>query len=391
MTEAARLVLDRQVRRRVEELLNDAWGTPVALDGVERIWGRDHVLRVTARDGRSAVVKRPRAGGSAGEEGTRQFRVECASLRFLSGMRETVAPKLLGADAEAGVMVIEDLPAGRSLADSLLLGDRAAVGTDLVAYARALATVHCWSITRIDELEQTLALAGPGALDDPWWLRLTRSSTPALSAFGTEAGVAAGQGAAEVGDVLEHLHGAAFRGLIHTDPCPDNVRVVDGSCRIFDYEAAAVGSVAIDAAFLVAPMPSCWCFGRLPPELSAAALDAYWATMRIHGLEEDDEWRLSSAAALASFLASRADRLDRFLDPDNEWGTTGGAARMLAWTTAAIAAAEAVDAWPGLRAVFELVRHRAREADPGAEVPDYPALATGPVSVKTPDWWRPGY
>jgi hypothetical protein len=64
------------------------------------------------------------------------------------GMPEPVAPRLLGADAEAGVLLMEDLGPGPSLADSLLTGGRSRVRADLVSYAEALGSMHAWSMGR---------------------------------------------------------------------------------------------------------------------------------------------------------------------------------------------------------------------------------------------------
>ena len=56
-----------------------------------------------------------------------------------------------------------------------------------------------------------------------------------------------------------------MQALVHGDACPDNVhRLADGVCRIFDFETSGWGAVALDAAYLLAPFPSCWCFASLP-------------------------------------------------------------------------------------------------------------------------------
>src|SRR6202012_421488 len=74
------------------------------------------------------------------------FSVELAILEYLNGMPEPVAPRLLGADPDAGILLMEDLGPGASLADSLLTGDRPRVQADLVAYAEALGAMHAWSM-----------------------------------------------------------------------------------------------------------------------------------------------------------------------------------------------------------------------------------------------------
>ncbi len=63
-------------------------------------------------------------------------------------MPEPVAPRLLGADADADILLMEDLGLGPSLAGSLLAGDRSRVRADLVSYAEALGAMHAWSMGR---------------------------------------------------------------------------------------------------------------------------------------------------------------------------------------------------------------------------------------------------
>ena len=103
-------------------------------------------MRLGTCDGRSVILKRPRRGRQGGEPDRDAFGIELASLEYLAGMPVPVAPRLLGADVTAGVLVMEELPAGRSLADSLLLGDRATGTADMTAYATALGSVHAWSM-----------------------------------------------------------------------------------------------------------------------------------------------------------------------------------------------------------------------------------------------------
>ena len=63
-------------------------------------------------------------------------------------MPEQVVPRLLGADADAGILLMEDLGPGPSLAGSLLTGGRSRVRADLVSYAGALGSMHAWNMGR---------------------------------------------------------------------------------------------------------------------------------------------------------------------------------------------------------------------------------------------------
>jgi aminoglycoside phosphotransferase (APT) family kinase protein len=73
---------------------------------------------------------------------------------------------------------------------------------------------------------------------------------------------------------------AALEYLVHGDACPDNVRFLADGGRIFDFETSGWGPVVLDAAYLLAPFPSCWCFATLPAEVAAPAMDAYRAVVQ---------------------------------------------------------------------------------------------------------------
>ena len=106
-----------------EALLARVWGPVTSVHAAEPIWDRSHVVRLHLATDRSVVMKR------RADEDT--FGVELAALEYLNGMPEPVAPRLLGADPEAGILLMEDLGPGASLVGSLLTGDRSRGRADL--------------------------------------------------------------------------------------------------------------------------------------------------------------------------------------------------------------------------------------------------------------------
>ena len=82
---------------------------------------------------------------------------------------DQVAPRLVGADDQAGLLLMEDLGPGASLADALLAGDRKRAQADLVSYARALGAMHAWSMGRPGELASLRARYAPQAPLSPAW------------------------------------------------------------------------------------------------------------------------------------------------------------------------------------------------------------------------------
>ena len=149
-----------------------------------------------------------------------------------------------------------------------------------------------------------------------------------------------------------------FVGLVHGDPCPDNVLIFPGGCRVLDFERASMASVALDAAYLLAPFPSCWCFGRLPADVVAAGLSAYEEAL--DGGRGGPGRRLDRAvaAALALFAVVRVgDWRGPALDAPTVWGTTTARPRLAAWTAALLAAPGAA-AFPHVVAAVARWRER---------------------------------
>ncbi len=374
-----------------ESLLSDAWGEPVEVCTAVVVWKRDHVVRLGTPDGRSAIMKRPRQHPHGGKAELEAFGIELASLEYLAAMPTPVAPRFLGADVNAGILLMEELPAGRSLADSLLLGDRADATADMVAYATALGSVHAWSIGRTAEFEHARARYSPAADPRPWWLEKIERERGQFLHVASRFGVVTEGIDTEIDGLVRMLRGSRYRGFIHGDLCPDNVRLTDGRMRIFDFEESSLGSAALDAAYLLAPFPSCWCFANVPTDIADLAMGAYRVTLEASGVEVADDFDTEVTAALAGWIVARATLIERAMKSDRDWGTTTIRPRLLSWTERFVAAAAATGTFPRLRIAGEGLHDRFRSLWPTAVIPAYPALA-GPRStrVRVPGWWEPG-
>jgi hypothetical protein len=341
----------------------------------EKIWDRSHIVRLRlADDDRTVVLKRPREGNFG--DRSRGFDAELAALEFLSPMETAVAPRLLGADASAGILIMEDLGPGSSLADSLLAGDRGRAEADLMGYARAIAAMHAWSVGRSREYGQIRGrLAGSaGAGTEPDWMdAITRSKEPFL-AMAAQLGLATNGVDQEIDSLGALMAGTDYVGLVHSDLCPDNTHIADGSCRIIDFETSGWGPIALDVAYLLAPFPSCWCFASLPAEAAGPALLAYRDQVTNAGVGLGPDWEVALTAALAGWVVARV-RIGRALKEDSNWGTTTMRPRLLTWLHSFIEAASRTGALPGLRSLAEAIREQLLLRWPDAVVPDYPALA----------------
>ena len=381
--------LGAQERAAVEDVVGEA------IVDEALVWDRAHVVRVRTAGGGSFVVKRPRAADDAdARTGLLQERV---GLQLLGGMPGSPAPRLVGVGTGDGaeVLVLEDLPPGPSVADALLGRDRDLAETAVVALAEALADVAAWTRGRDDEHRRLRAEAGLDSDRPHRWAELTSRGVAGLTEAATELGAAVTDGLEdEAAAVVERLTGPGWwRGYVHGDACPDNAALVDGRLRLFDYEHAGFASVVLDASYVVAPFPTCWCFARIPADLSARAESAYRRRLVAGGVPEagdDGAWNDALAAALASWVLARGPVLGRALgEEDRVWGTSRMQARLFQWMDAFLAVP--ADPFPAVRALIADVRTRLGARWPDVVLADYPALPTpgDHPTVEPPEWWTP--
>jgi hypothetical protein len=366
-------VLSAEETSVAESVLGGVWGTRVTVRSAETIWGRSHIVRLRLADDRSAVLKRRRSENFGGRD--RSFGAELAALEFLNGMETAVAPRLFGADPGAGILVMEDLGPDVSLADSLLARDRGRAEADLVAYARALGSMHAWSFGRADQFAEIRARHSSSAPAPEWLDAITSRKESFLAVAGRFGGPPADGVGEEIDSLTELLSGSGYAGLVHSDPCPDNTRIAGGNCRIFDFETSGWGPVALDAAYLLAPFPSCWCFARLPAEAAAPALRAYRRQVADAGAVLGADWDAALTAALAGWVVARGAAIGKALDEDEDWGTTTMRPRLLTWLRSFTGAAERSGVLPRLRTCAEALHEQLSARWPEAAVPEYPALA----------------
>jgi Ser/Thr protein kinase RdoA (MazF antagonist) len=373
-------------QRAAETLLTRTLGEPAVVQAAEPLWDRGHIFRLRLASGRTAILKRKRREWPIGAQ---LFGDELAALDYLNAMPVPVAPRLLGADAQAGVLLMEDLGDGATLADSLMAAGRERVQAELIAYARALASLHAWSMNHAREAAGVRARHGPGSAGPRWRDAVQRGKDPFLAAAATLS-IASHGVAEEIDQVHRMIVGTGYLGLVHGDPCPDNVRLTDGTCRIVDYEYACWGPVAYDAAYLLAPFQSCWCFARLPDEVAGPAVEAYRASLETAGIELGPDWDSITTAVLAAAFLGRGQMFAEALDrDDDDWGTTTMRPRLLAWLRTFTGRA-GDGTLPRLQVTAAAIQDRLAERWAGVSIPDYPSLAqAGSVLARIPRGWQP--
>ena len=361
--------------RAAESLLAAYWGASVTVGAAEKIWDRHHIVRLHIADDERTVVLKRRREENFGDR-ARGFDAELAALEFLNSMETAIAPRLLGADPSAGILVIEDLGPGSSLADSLLARDRGRAESDLVSYARAVGTMHAWSVGRSREYAELRAHHGrSGSPMDPDWIAAIAKGKAPFLAVSAQLGLPTAGADSEIDALGALMSRSGPVGLVHSDLCPDNTHIVDGDCRLIDFETSGWGPIALDAAYLLAPFPSCWCFASLPSAVADPALLAYRDQVTNAGVDLGADWETALAAALAGSVVGRGAAISRALNEDRDWGTTTIRPRLLTWLHSFISAASRTGALPRLRSVAEAMHEQLGRRWPDAAVPDFPALA----------------
>jgi len=150
----------------------------------------------------------------------------------------------------------------------------------------------------------------------------------------------------EIDQITPMLREKGNLSLVHGDPCPDNVLLFEDGCRIFDFEISGWSSVVLDAAYLLAPFPSCWCLPAFPPR-----------------------WPPRPSMPTARFSAPP--------------GSTSAWRGTRVWPLRWPAGSSPGDARSPMHGQLS-------SRWPEVRVPEYPALARpGSEPVPVPDWWPP--
>ncbi|GAA1989592.1 hypothetical protein [Catenulispora subtropica] len=330
-----------------EMLLGTGLSGPVDLGGSLR----STVLRVRrADDGATVILK------AHGEQGA--YAAESGGLRFTD-----LGPRLLAADDELRLIVMEDLGTARNLADVLLGGDEKEARTALVEWATVYGRMAAASVGRGHELSTA---------PDPW----LEEYVGKFSAFLEGLGIAAPDGL----DAITALQGDRFQVFSPGDICPDNNLLTAEGLRPIDFEGAGFHSVFLDAAYTRMPFATCWCVFRLPKTFSLEAERAYRGEVvaAYPELADDRVWRPGVRLATVAFVAAMTVALfDRVREEDRPMHRTRKVASIreilrYRWDTTA-AALERAGELPAVAAAF-----RALLAATGhwraADLPAYPAF-----------------
>jgi hypothetical protein len=283
---------------------------------------------------------------------------------------------LLAGDLATGTLVFEDLGAdAASLVDPLLRGNAAMAEDALIRYATALARLHADTVNCLAAYrEMGRAIFGSASQD---------------RALGYSVGAEARDIVAKLGQAppAEELQLLSSRlsdpgpwlALTHGDPCPDNALLVAGRMRLIDFEFARPSHALRDGLYWRIGFPTCWCAGRVPPDVAARIDAVYRAELAraIPAALDDRCYRTEQAYMAAVWLFTCLSwRLDAALDSDESWGTWSIRGRLLWYLEAVVAMTDAAGVLPGIAAAaggwLRDLRNRWPDASP---LGLYPAFA----------------
>lgn len=236
----------------------------------------------------SVVVKMRRSAGHL-RSARELFHGEQAALEFLTVIGSAAGPRLLAADNEAGILVMEDLGRGPALED-LLVGSNASVASHgLVAFASALGQMHAATVGHAEEYYQLRSRYGPVdpafdrvsildiGLERSW--RQLQEITASHSYFpppNSDVGK-------DVDEILRVLsEPGPYLAFSNGDTSPANCRMSDDNLRFLDFEHGCFRHALLDVAALRFPFPACPCWSHLPEDVGRRAEDAYRKEMARH-------------------------------------------------------------------------------------------------------------
>jgi hypothetical protein len=263
----------------------------------------------TADIASTPVVVKQVVGGA---DAAARFDREVMALTIAARADPPVVPRLLGADPDERVLVLERVRAGPLPEDWL------------VGYATSLARLHA-TATPSDALAR--------------WVPPDPTDLQAFLTFAKALGVAVPRLAGgELNALLGRLAKEPERpALLHGDPCPANDLHTAAGVRWVDLEGASLGDGMTELAYLRIGFPTCWCVTAPEPAALAAAEQAYRTAWRA-ATGADPAGDLTDACAgwllRGDTLVERArrqttDHLAAALRQDWAWGTATARQRLI--------------------------------------------------------------
>ncbi|GLY95014.1 phosphotransferase [Actinoplanes sp. NBRC 103695] len=307
--------------------VTEGWSNTIAVN--------PRVLRCTADDGRTVVVKMRRPPGDPRQRDG--FHRELSALLLLAELGCDAGPRLLATDDSAGLLVLEDLGDGPALEDLLVGADPQAATAGFVAMAEAVGRMHAATLGQAE------------ALGAPWFWD-------------------------QIDGPIKEILSSGPMVLSNGDLAPQNCRVTGGRARLLDFEDAACQHPLLDVAHFRLPFYGGPCWARVPAFVTERVESAY---RRSAGRTADRSWAEGMAAAVGAWTLIRLVRVPKLLieDAPHPMGFSRRG-QMLDTLRAGVEATDGV--LPQLAAHFAATERDLRQRWPGLPAAQavYPAYAS---------------
>ncbi len=289
-------------RGTTEGLLTKAFGEQVRIIGATHLGdGWAPVRRLTLDNGATVVIKTRREQTGPWGDAAAALDNERRGLELVNDLVIDVAPRLLAADDELGMILMTDVGTGPSVQD-VLLGESAADATAaLVALARTTGVLHAATV----------------GVEQPWQPRATfldRTSEfwPEVRDAAADLGFPAPAGvSADLAALQLALADPRFRVFGQGDLGPNNAVLADGRARLVDFEGSGFRHFALEAASLRLAFPVYGYWSVLPAAVITAMDVAYRAELARGwpGALDDEVYEAAIATGAAVWAIIRAHRL----------------------------------------------------------------------------------
>lgn len=316
----------------------------------------------------SVVLKWLREDPDGSRADPAQVSTERAALEFLEERGIRVAPRLIGADLDAGLLILEDITPSVTLADVLAAdGPAGTIASEgLLSFAKALGALRAQTAADGDRYYLRRRRYGPvdahadrrSGFSRHW--RSTADGVADLLGLGLDARVAA-----DVHVVLETLaEPGPFLVFSNGDSGANNFLLDGAAGRIIDFEFAGYRHALADAAAFYTPGTE-WI---TIPDPGATGVEATYRGALAEGVPEAEDDKLYGRGVAVASLAFAVARLHRLRRLDGRPSGHRSRLQMVSTLESAAVAATAHRSLPRLAAWARDVAARLRARWPDADV-----------------------
>lgn len=296
---------------QLNALLSAAYDRAVRICATERIapWALMRCTLEAAGVPKSVVVKWVRDDPTGFRGDIRQAATERAALEFLAEIGFSRAPRLIAADLDAGLLILEDLAPRAPLHQQVLDRGADALANELLDFASASGALGAATAGRQAQYEAIRrrhgepdpAVGRARALGPDW-----PEGRAALEALGPSLSTAADRDVAAMAQTL--LDPGPFSALSNGDPHPNNFLTDGNGGRLMDFEFADFRHAAASAVWIHTP-------GVFFLTVAPAMVDSLEAAYRgelARGVPEAENDRPFGFGMAAAALTEACRRIARF-------------------------------------------------------------------------------